>query len=296
MKQAHHWRMAITNKIADYYRTYNEVAAIMTVGSLVHGYVDQFSDIDMAIYWHSAPPEQQRRVVAEQMDGFMTDMAESLPETDSALFVWEDVFYIGGQRSTGLKIDLNHMLLSSLDKMIVDVMEGHEHNRHKYMVLYSLNRSYIHFGAEILAPKFAQIKQCPIELAEKIIRDNLQLLPQSSYKMLAFREDWLFYNQIMTRACESILYMLYGLNRQFPPGRFKHLKFITSELTLGPTNLYERFVTILRGDTEVALSTLFSLTTEVYDLLDAHLPQIDTAEVRAWLESGRTELFEPPIR
>ena len=59
-------------------------------------------------------------------------------------------------------------------------------------------------------------------------------------------------------------------------------------------NLYERLVTILHGEPHMALPTLFGLAIDVYDLVDEYFPEIDTGIARAWLDSGRAELFEPP--
>lgn len=294
MKDAIQWRIAITQQIAELYQVYEEVAIVLTVGSLANDFADQFSDLDLVIYWHTAPTMAQRKIVAEKMRGFVTEMSQSPPETDPAQFMWEDVFYVGGERSTGLKIDLNHVLLTGLAKMINDVIIEHEHNYHKYVDVYSLKRSYVHFGEDILASYIDQIAECPLVLSEKIIRDYLKILPKSSYKMLASRADWLFYNQIMTRASEAILFMLYGLNRDFPPVRFKHIYRLPDELTLKPANLLERLTFILRGDPSTALETLTVLINETYDLIDIYFPQIDTSSAREWFNQGRAELFEAP--
>ncbi len=291
MANALAWRIAITQQVAEFYQEFADVAAVLTVGSLANGFADQFSDLDLVIYWHTAPTQAQRKIVAEKMRDFVTEMGESPPDTDPAQFIWEDVFYVGGDRSKGLKVDLNHVLLSGLAKMVKDVVVDHEHNYHKYVDLYSLKRSYVHFGEDALRPYLTQIEECPLPLAEQIIRDYLTI---SSHKMLGVREDWLFYNQLMTRACESILFVLYGLNREFPPVRFKHLYRLPDELLLKPTNLLERLTVILRGEPTLALATLRELITETYDLIDAHFPQIDTGPARDWLSRGRAELFEPP--
>lgn len=98
--------------------------------------------------------------------------------------------------------------------------------------------------------------------------------------MLGMREDWVLYSQLMTQAVESVIYILIGLNRQFPPYRLKHMPSIISDLDIKPPDLEQRITTILRGGPTKAVESLITTVTQTFDLIEQHMPQVDSRSVR----------------
>ena len=274
------WRLGIAHQLASKYARNPNVAAYIVVGALARGFADAYSDLDCVVLWHQPPTQAERREVIMQVEGDIDIMLDASPHEDPALQEWSDAFYLGGDKHSGLKVDTSHTLLANTQKLISDVMNDHENNARKLGILYSLNHGLPLHGAEIFNDLIARANRCPLLLSERIVRKNLRFFPQWSYDVLGRREDWILYNQLMTQAVENVMYILIGLNRQFPPFRLKHMSFIISEFEIKPPNLDEQITTILRGEPSKAVDSLIATITQAFDLIDQHMPQIDSNSVR----------------
>lgn len=274
------WRLGIAHQLASKYARNPNVAAYIVVGALANGFADSYSDLDSVVLWHQPPTQAERRAVITQVEGDIDIMLDASPDEDPALQEWSDAFYLGGDKRSGLKVDISHTLLENTQKLISDVMDNHDNNARKLGVLYSLNHSLPLYGDEVFKQLMARADRCPLPISEAIVRRNLRFFPQWSYDMLGRREDWILYNQLMTQAVENVVSILIGLNRQFLPYRLKHMSFIISELAIKPPHLDEEITTILRGEPAKAVDSLIKTITQTFDLIDRHMPQIDSKSVR----------------
>lgn len=274
------WRLGIAHQLASKYARNPNVAAYVVVGALARGFADAYSDLDSVVLWHQPPTQAERRAVIVEVEGNPGIMLDASPDEDPALQEWSDAFYLGGDKHSGLKVDISHTLLENTQKLISDVIDNHENNARKLGILYSLNHSLPLYGDDVLKNLMSRAARCPLPISEAIVRRYLRFFPQWSYDMLGAREDWALYNQLVTQAAENVMYILMGLNRQFPPFRLKHMSFIISELTIKPSNLEEQITAVLRGEPSKAVDSLITAITHTFDLIDQHMPQIDSKSVR----------------
>ena len=91
---------------------------------------------------------------------------------------------------------------------------------------------------------------------------------------------------VLTATHERLLYTLLGLNRTYWSG-VKSLDAIASGLELAPTKLVERIRASYPLRAGESKQTLAALVEETYDLIEAHLPEIDVRRLRAFLRYER---------
>lgn len=280
MTSSSQWRLDIARQLTRKYARNPNVAAYVVVGGLANGFADAYSDLDSVVIWHEVPTRLDRQSIITDVEGLIDIMLDPSPDEDSALQEWSDTFYLGGDKRSGLKVDISHTLITNTAKLIADVIDNHDQSARKLDQLYSLNHSMPLFGEDIFNKLIARASRCPLLISEHIVRKNLRFFPQWSYDMLGMREDWVLYSQLMTQAVESVIYILIGLNRQFPPYRLKHMPSIISDLDIKPPDLEQRITTILRGGPTKAVESLITTVTQTFDLIEQHMPQVDSRSVR----------------
>src|SRR5215211_2830828 len=61
-------RRALAEIVAPEYAANPKVAGVLLAGSVARGLADGFSDIEIDIYWHTPPTDQDRRAPIERAD------------------------------------------------------------------------------------------------------------------------------------------------------------------------------------------------------------------------------------
>jgi hypothetical protein len=85
----------------------------------------------------------------------------------------------------------------------------------------------------------------------------------------------------MVELSHNLLAVLAGLNRKyFTTFQFKRMRAFCDELTIAPPNLAERIEALFASDHRAAVEEAEQLVRETLDLVDRHMPEVDTANAR----------------
>jgi hypothetical protein len=95
-------RRALAELVAPAYATNPKVAGVLLAGSVARGIADQFSDIEIDIFWHAPPTDQDRRAPIERAG--WQPVYRHVDENE-----WADGFLIAG-----VKVDTSQFLVSTL--------------------------------------------------------------------------------------------------------------------------------------------------------------------------------------
>ena len=69
MNNASRWRRAIADRLAAIYAHNPYISAVLLGGSTARGHADQYSDIELGIFWYQPPTDEERRAVIELAEG-----------------------------------------------------------------------------------------------------------------------------------------------------------------------------------------------------------------------------------
>src|SRR5262245_56324184 len=122
MNEASQWRLALARQLAPLYAANPHVAAVLVGGSTARGHADRFSDIELGIFWHEPPTDEERGVVIEQAKGDL----DRLYPYDPAEEVWADDFKMGraapDQPGSGILVEAVHyttdFMARTLDQLL----------------------------------------------------------------------------------------------------------------------------------------------------------------------------------
>lgn len=274
MNEASTWRLELArDHIAPAYASDERVLAIALVGGAARGLADAWSDLDLIAYWHQTPAAEARRAVVATLGGQDLAMDDSeIRRPDLALQSRADSWYLGGGSREGLKVDVTHKLVVSMDKLVADVTQRQDADRRKLNVLHSIQRAWPILGAERIQAWAEGAGRLPDAVAEDLARRQLPRFAPWTYRMLGQRDDALLYQLNLAGDIERLIMLLHAAGRAYPPRTLKHLDRCCQELPLAPADLAGRIRRCLTARPAVAARLMGPLIEETLELVQPRLP------------------------
>ena len=282
MNEASRWRLDMAQGLAPAYADHPGVRAVEVGGSVSRGCADRFSDIEIGVFWAGSPSEAARREAAERAGGREYRAYEFGNEE------WSEEYTL-----RGVKIDVSHRLTASMEGWLADVVERHETAEVKQNLISAIRYAVPLHGSSLLAQWRAKADGYPAELAEAVVRENLMLGPHQWLEMLAERGSLIELYGFLRVVEKRLIGMLMGLNRMYHPG-FKWLDRMAASLPLAPPDLGGRLRRVFRQEPQEGVREARALIDETYALIEAMMPQLDTAPARARLTQSRRTWEGPP--
>ena len=131
-------RARLAELIAPAYAANPNVAGVLLAGSVARGTADQYSDIEIDIFWH-APPSEADRMAPIERAGWQ------LLYTHVDEYEWADGFYI-----EGIKVDTSQFLIATLDRWLDDVVERADLEVEKQIRITAIQHGRPLYGAELI--------------------------------------------------------------------------------------------------------------------------------------------------
>lgn len=284
MNPASLWRLELARRIAPFYARQPAVQVVEVGGSVSRGCADRYSDIEIGVFWAAPPTDEIRQGVADQANG--TDFRSFGFAEDE----WSEEFLV-----QGVKIDVSHRLVRSMESLLEDVIDRYETDVAKQGLISAVEHAVPISGAALLTQWQAKAKPYPPGLAEAMVRDHLMLGPHIWLEMLAERNSVIELYSLVCIIQKRLLSVLMGLNRVYHPG-FKWLDRLVADLPLAPHDLGARLQQVFRLPPAEGVRETRILIEETYRLVEAGLPSIDTTAAWARLNQQRPIWDDAPLK
>ena len=251
------------------------VCTIIT-GSAAEGLADEFSDLDMIVYYASMPDEQQIRSIRQHIGGG--------PLTWS-VGAHADGEFGEGFRVQGVDCQICHTTLARWEADIARVLCGDEVATPLHKAMSGTLLSIAVSGPELLEKWKDRLQGYSDALVAAMVERHLQFFPiWGVLARLERRDASLWIRQVLVESSFNLLGVLAGLNRQFfTPFQFKRAHAFMSRLRIAPPRLAERLDAIWKFGPEESALELRELVRETVELVRQQLPQIDTGACEAAL-------------
>jgi hypothetical protein len=286
MNPASRWRLDLARQIATWYADRPGVQMIVLGGSVSHGTADEYSDLDIIVYWDQLdlPWLQTTPLAPTGADRFTFN---STAPTDIAI----EQYFIGT-----LKVDVGHIPMSWWSTEVAAVLEHADTSPDKQGMLAGFLDAFVLTGQPIYQHWHHQIATYPDALALRMVEQHLFFYPLwvLSQQGLA-RGELLIFHDILNQTIKNILGVLAGLNRIYlSTDKPKHLVQTLHRLPLSPPNAAERIPALLTIPREAVPPALNTLIPELLDLVETHLPQADVPRARRRFNIAVQPCFDPP--
>ncbi len=249
------------------------VEAIIIVGSAAHGVVDHVSDIDIMLYINEYFSEEEIKERQEQAKASGGGVYGENPE--HGFGIWPCI--------GGVKVDLGFNMIPNMEELVDEVLKKHTLDNDMHLIVRGIQNSTTLYGEEFIARWKERMNNFPEELAQKMIKEHLRVSPLwVARDMCAKRDEKIWFPELALEYLKRTLWVLCGLNRQYFPGKVKGFRNVVRTFAIAPENYIERAESIFSRTPVDAINTLRELVLDVYQLVDEHAPEIETATARKW--------------
>jgi predicted nucleotidyltransferase len=284
INEASTWRQALAQQIVPHYGANLKVAAVAVEGSVAQGCADRFSDIDLAVFCAGPPTKKERRDVIARVGGRLSHLLPSDREGDR----WSERYEMGG-----VTIDVRHTTVETMERLLADVLEWSDLSLAKQQRLAALLSALPLANPALVSQWQQKATAYPHELTVAMVREHLLFRPGIKLEMLAERNDLLVLYDCLCAVEKHILLVLMGLNRIYYPG-FRWIDRLMGQMHITPPNLSTRFKQlfgIVGMDPLAGVYQLHELIEETFSLVETHLSEFDTAQMRERFQ-GRGQTWE----
>lgn len=253
-----------------------DIKAAAVTGSIAKGYGDENSDIDTIVILNNNLSQNEFDRIVSDAKASGGDLYHGSPEEGCAVY-----YYINGVRC-----DFGFGHYSETETLINEMLEKPDMDLMKHLQVSGLIDSYIIKDSDWLKPF--------VKKAEDNFSKELQVMMVSHFKkfhpkwaiekMTVGRGDILYYYDSIVEMTGNIIGILCGLNKFYHPGKLKGVEHTIDKMRIKPRDFIKRYNNILISEKYAALKELFNLVRETFNLIDEHLPEVNTKRSREVLE------------
>jgi hypothetical protein len=270
-------RRALADRIATAYVSAG-AEAVLLGGSTARGEADRHSDIELGVFWLSAPSDDERAAAIRAAGG---DLHRLWPyaEVDRA---WFDDWFIGrrsGEPKSGLLVEPVHMTIHDAAAVVEDVTQRFDPLLEKQVLLAALRDGIPLAGAELLRPWREAARGYPDELARAVVERHAQIEHSWRFAMYRDRDNPMRIAEAIVDVHQRVLHALLAVNRVYWYG-FKSLESVAGRLALAPEELLPRLRLAYTAEPDELEPLLGDLVEETYDLVEANVPGVDVDRLR----------------
>ena len=280
MNDASNWRLALARRVANAYGANPKVAAAIVGGSVARGYADRYSDIEVGVFWHQPPTDDERRAAAEATGGDVHHLYPYDPDEE----VWEDNLYLGhlapGQRATGVLVEVPHYTTDFVERVLDDVLERHDPSELKQSLLAIFPAAIPVHGEALIEAWRSRAAIYPRELALAVVKKHAQIEFFWRTEMFLERGNnlMLLYDTLV-QVSKSLLHLLLALNRIYYSG-FKWIHLQIRQMQVISPDFERRLREVFQSEPHTAIRELPVLVEETYTLIEKAMPEVDVERLR----------------
>jgi hypothetical protein len=267
------WRLGFAKEVSSAYRSREGISFVVLGGSPSRNLSDEYSDLDLVVYWDEMPD---------------WDWLESVPLGGMGgervwLSQWKDEGYaLESYRFGGLKVDFGHAAMPAWEKLVSEVLSGEDCSADSIGSIAGFLDSIPLSGLAAFETRRSGIPGYPDLLARKVIEQNLRFFVEGYLMNQALgRGELLATWDGVASTLKKLLGILAALNRVwFSPEEPRWLGFWLDRMPAKPERFLERMNGLLAAPGEESLAVLEQLVQETLALVEEREPGIDVASRR----------------
>ena len=247
---------------------------MVVAGSVARGLADERSDIELPIFWQSAPTDELRHSLIDALQGQLLFEYDG-PSGEDQLLV------------NGVQVDLWHVTVEHQEDVIESVVARNRTDLESLNAMDTVRSCIPLYGHELVEHWKQRAVQYPRSLASAIIGQHLESFRLDRLALCHERNDPTgFYSELAVLQQDAFLVLL-ALNEQYFP-TFKWLYATLDHMDIKPERIVERFRRAFTTSRSEAIADMQSALFEVIGLVERRFPEIETSLTRRRLAYRRS--------
>ena len=246
---------------------HTQPAAALLTGSVSSGDADEYSDIDLILYFDDAIPDDEA-IEAVRTAAGGGDATAIGPRTELAYAIQFPV--------DGVQVQLAHETLPSVEADIAKVVDELEVDTPLQKALEGLHSGAALHGAETIERLRARAAYSE-DLQRAMIETFWRFYPLWYVADQLERRDAIVWRyEVMAQSAYNMLGVLAGLNRVwFTTFQLKRMRKLVGSFELAPPRLAERLEALFDPDAKKAVTELERLVSDTRELVRGRFPDLD---------------------
>lgn len=287
MNEASQHLINLGRRVFAAYSGFPTLRAFMITGSAAEGKADFFSDLDMTAYHDVLPAEhdlEQARMGAGGGERLWL-MGDRADGSFAESFLLE-----------GVECQIGHATIAAWERDMDLVLEKLEVDSPVQKAFTGVQICLPLLGDELIQAWRKRLSLYPDALQRAMVEKHLTFFPLWGLETrMGGRDTTVWIYQSLVESCHNILAILAGLNRlYFTTFQFKRMASFVSQMQIAPAEFAPRIEALFISPPSEAAVQLERLVSETLDLVDAHLPDIDTSKARKRI-GWRQEPWTPQV-
>lgn len=266
----------LAHAVASTYTDNSNVCAVMAGGSVARGCADEFSDVEIGVFWRTPPSDAERMEAVSRMGGEVWKF-EPFRDGRAGEHVGLSESALGSERYPGTAmVSPIHMTVEAAEERIGALIDGLHTDARNYEFAAAVRYGVLIYGDALIEEWKKRVGSFPTRLAVKLVQENLWLGPWFNWAGYGKRGDHLVVAQHLVWMQQGIVSILAALNREYLPSQeYKWLEWFIDRLRIIPSDCAVRLKsTFGKGDLSEAVRELVELGMEAIDLVEDHLPEV----------------------
>lgn len=267
------WRIELAEQICEKVKVIEGVKAIVIGGSVGRGYADEYSDLEILIFWDEYPDENTRKLIVKKLNAEYFYPYNYEGREDNVIV-------------NGFRIDLWHLTLEQEEQVIKSVTEDFEIDFGSSNAMDTIRTCIPLFGEEIIYSWKNRAKEYSKEIAIKNIKESLHSIDGTQAELYLKRQNSTLIYEHIANLQKNIFLIFLALNKQYFP-TFKWMYKSFEALKIKPKNIEQRFRAVFTYPPRKAYENTLGIMMETLDMINEVYPEIDTNVVLGKLKSAR---------
>jgi hypothetical protein len=274
--------MEVAQALTRHYVDNGNVAAVVVAGSVGRGRADAHSDLELDVYWHRPPTDEERLAPIRAAEGQVRQFWAYEP-VDAE---WSEEL-----TADGVEVTVSGFTASWLEACIEQVTVDGDADVTKQMRLSAINEGTGVHGQDLIERWRLRSTRYPRNLAVAVAASYLtaeQLGAWRQWRALYARGDLLALRAACGQAAHVILGALCAVNGvliEHPS--FKWLTHLLERLITSPPSFSTRLMAALDADAASSARALARLLDETVHVVRTEIPEVNLSDVSIALDEVR---------
>lgn len=274
MTEQSEYLVALARRIVQPYTQLPTCKAAMVTGSAAKGLSDNYSDLDLTIYYQDELPNEDALAQIRQQHG--------APDRKWLLGDRAEGGFAEAYDLHGIEVQIGHTTIATWEADMAKVLLELDCDSPLQKAMEGTLACQALYGEAYIGAWKERLTAYPPALAEAMVKKHLAFFPIWGLEPhFRTRHATIWYYQTLVEAAQNIVGVLAGLNHlYFTTFQFKRMGRFFQQMDIAPPNLAARMERLFGDDQPNALAEVEGLVAETITLVEIHMPTIDTMRAK----------------